>query len=49
MAAKKPRLVSVEDYLAGELDSPVKHEYLGGMVVVPRKALSARSTTASTL
>ncbi|MBI1833050.1 MAG: Uma2 family endonuclease [Planctomycetes bacterium] len=25
-------LVSVEDYLAGELDSPVKHEYLGGVV-----------------
>jgi Uma2 family endonuclease len=25
-------LVSVEDYLAGELISPVKHEYLGGMI-----------------
>lgn len=31
-AAKKLNLVSVEDYLAGELVSPVKHEYLGGMV-----------------
>src|SRR5947199_6506077 len=30
--AKKLNLVSVEDYLAGELDSPIKHEYLGGVV-----------------
>ncbi|MGE0606291.1 MAG: Uma2 family endonuclease [Pirellulales bacterium] len=31
-AAQKLNLVSVEDYLAGELTSPVKHEYLGGVV-----------------
>jgi Uma2 family endonuclease len=31
-AAKQHDLVSVEDYLAGELASPVKHEYLGGFV-----------------
>lgn len=31
-AALKWNLISVEDYLAGELDSPVKHEYLGGVV-----------------
>lgn len=31
-AAKKLEPVSVEDYLAGELVSPVKHEYLGGIV-----------------
>jgi Uma2 family endonuclease len=31
-AAQRLDLVSVEEYLAGELDSPVKHEYLGGMV-----------------
>ncbi len=31
-AVKKLNLLSVEDYLAGELISPVKHEYLGGMV-----------------
>ena len=31
-AAKKLNLVSVKDYLAGELVSPVKHEYLGGVV-----------------
>jgi Uma2 family endonuclease len=31
-AATKLQLVSVDDYLAGELVSPVKHEYLGGVV-----------------
>src|SRR5262245_42411134 len=31
-AAKKLNLISVDDYLAGELDSPIKHEYIGGVV-----------------
>jgi Uma2 family endonuclease len=31
-AAQKLNLVSVEDYLEGELLSPVKHEYLAGVV-----------------
>jgi Uma2 family endonuclease len=31
-AAGKLNLVSVDDYLAGELTSPIKHEYLGGVV-----------------
>lgn len=31
-AARKLQLISVEDYLAGELVSKVKHEYLGGEV-----------------
>jgi len=31
-AAEKLNLVSVEDYLAGELNSPIKHEYLGGVL-----------------
>lgn len=31
-ALKKPAMVSVEDYLAGEEASEVKHEYLGGVV-----------------
>lgn len=31
-AAEKPNLISVDDYLAGELVSPLKHEYLGGVV-----------------
>lgn len=31
-AALKLNLISVEDYLAGELESEIKHEYLGGVV-----------------
>ena len=31
-ALKKPGLISVEDYLQGELESPIKHEYLDGPV-----------------
>jgi Uma2 family endonuclease len=31
-AAEKLNLISVEDYLAGELVSRIKHEYLGGFV-----------------
>ena len=31
-AIERLNLISVEDYLAGELNSPVKHEYLGGIV-----------------
>lgn len=31
-AAKKLQLISVEDYLEGELSSPIKHEFLGGVV-----------------
>jgi Uma2 family endonuclease len=31
-AALKLNLVSVEDYLASELESPIKHEYLAGVV-----------------
>jgi hypothetical protein len=30
--AKKLNRISVEDYLAGELVSPINHEYLGGLV-----------------
>lgn len=31
-AVRKTELVSIDEYLAGELVSPVKHEYLGGIV-----------------
>jgi Uma2 family endonuclease len=30
--AKKLNLIAVDEYLAGELTSPIKHEYLGGAV-----------------
>lgn len=30
--SRAPKLVSVQDYLAAELDSPVKREYVGGAV-----------------
>ncbi len=46
-AAKKLNLVSVEDYLAGELDSPIKHEYLGGVVYAMAGARNAHTLIAS--
>src|ERR1043166_9100944 len=46
-AAKKLNLVSVEDYLAGELTSPVKHEYLGGVVYAMAGASNAHNTIAT--
>jgi Uma2 family endonuclease len=50
--AKKLNLVSVEDYLAGELISPIKHEYLAGVVYAMAGArnlhnLIATNTTGS--
>jgi Uma2 family endonuclease len=45
-AVKKPKLISVEDYLAGELVSPVKHEYLGGMVYAMAGASNAHNLIA---
>jgi Uma2 family endonuclease len=41
-AGKQIQLVSVEDYLAGELASDIKHEYIGGYVYA-----MAGSTTAN--
>jgi Uma2 family endonuclease len=46
-AAKKLKLVSVEDYLDGELDSPVKHEYLGGFVYAMAGARNVHNVIAS--
>ncbi len=40
-AAKKLNLVSIEDYLAGELISPIRHEYLGGVVYAMAGARNA--------
>jgi Uma2 family endonuclease len=45
--AKKLNLVSVADYLAGELISPVKHEYLGGVVYAMAGARNAHNLIAS--
>jgi Uma2 family endonuclease len=45
-AAKKLNLVSVADYLAGELTSPVKHEYLGGVVYAMAGARNLHNTIA---
>src|SRR5256884_7063865 len=45
--ARKLSLVSVEDYLAGELISPVKHEYLGGVVYAMAGARNAHNLIAT--
>src|SRR5436305_1803707 len=44
--AKKLNLVSVDDYLEGELISPVKHEYLGGVVYAMAGARNLHNTIA---
>src|SRR5579862_3723063 len=41
--AKKLNLVSVDDYLATELISPIKHEYLGGVVYAMAGARNAHN------
>jgi Uma2 family endonuclease len=45
--AKKLNLVSVDDYLAGELISPIKHEYLGGVVYAMAGARNAHNIIAT--
>ena len=47
--AKKLNLVSVEAYLAGELHSPVKHEYLGGVVYAMAGARNAHNLIATNI
>jgi Uma2 family endonuclease len=42
-AVQKLNLVSVEDYLAEEVTSPVKHEYLGGVVYAMAGARNAHN------
>src|ERR1043166_10251430 len=46
-AARKWNLLSVEDYLAGELTSPVKHEYLAGVVYAMAGARNAHNLIAT--
>jgi Uma2 family endonuclease len=48
-AALKLNLVSVEDYLAGELISPIKHEYVGGVVHAMAGARVAHNVIASNI
>ena len=45
-AAPKHDLISIDDYLAGELVSPVKHEYLGGYVYAIAGARTAHNMIA---
>jgi Uma2 family endonuclease len=46
-AVPKWNLVAIEDYLAGELVSPIKHEYLGGVVYAMAGARNAHNLIAS--
>lgn len=48
-AAKQIEWVSVEEYLAGELASEVKHEYLGGYVYAMAGARTAHNRIAGAL
>jgi Uma2 family endonuclease len=45
--ARKINLVSVQDYLAGELLSPVKHEYVAGVVYAMAGARNAHNLIAT--
>lgn len=46
-AVKQIPLISVEDYLAGELDSEVKHEYWGGFVYAMAGARNVHNRVAT--
>jgi Uma2 family endonuclease len=48
-AALKWNLISVSDYLAGELESPIKHEYIGGVVYVMAGARNVHNLIASNI
>jgi Uma2 family endonuclease len=48
-AAKRKARLSVEDYLAGELISPVKHEYLDGLVYAMAGARFGHNLIASNI
>jgi Uma2 family endonuclease len=45
--ARRATLLSVEDYLAGELLSPTKHEYLGGIAYAMAGARNAHNMIAA--
>ncbi len=48
-AAKQPNLISIDDYLAGELRSQLKHEYLGGYVHAMAGATNSHNLVATNL
>jgi hypothetical protein len=48
-AALKRDLVSVDDYLASELRSPVKHEYLAGVVYTMAGARNVHNDISSNI
>ena len=48
-AARKLGLISVDDYLAVELTSPVKHEYLGGVVYAMAGAINRHNAIATNI
>jgi hypothetical protein len=48
-AVGKVQLVSVEEYLAAELVSPHKHEYLGGVVYAMAGARNVHNLIASSI
>lgn len=48
-AATKRQLIPVEDYLAGELTSPVKHEYVAGVVYAMAGARNAHNDIAGNI
>lgn len=45
-AVKKPRFVTIEEYLAGEEGSDVKHEYIGGTMHAMAGAINRHNTIA---
>ena len=45
--ARQIQLVSVEEYLAAEADSPVKHEFLGGLIHAMSGGRNRHNTVAS--
>jgi Uma2 family endonuclease len=48
-STQKRRYLSVEEYLAGELVSPVKHEYLGGVVYAMTGARNSHNVIAGNI
>jgi len=48
-AVQKLNFVSVEDYLAGELVSPIKHEYVGGVVYAMAGAINRHNRIATNM